>query len=274
MNNIDFRYDVEYTMLTNDPVEGAVACGMLPKVPEDVEHHLNYYSGLLVISGRGKYVSDQGETIDLGPGDFVQRRPGCKHRTIVEEGEPWLEFYICFGPSIYNSLVDMQMISNETVLKTALRPSTIGKCEALLLEFKRSTEKNKKMLLVALQSFLIQMNNLCEEPEKHAQVPQMIEAICDRLSKGFEERIDYEALAKIYKVSYESMRKTFKRYTGMAPNRYRLMMRINEAKRFLVDTDASLKYIAAELGYADQYAFSTQFKKVVGLSPKKYRDET
>lgn len=273
MYNFDFRYDVAYELLTNDPLEGTVACGFLPKSPEESYMDRGDYSGFLVISGKGKYIGDNGEKYDLGPGDFVQRRPGYNHTTTVEEGEPWLEFYISAGPSLYNTLAGIKMISDSAVLKTELRPATIAKCENLLLDFKRATDKNKKYLMTALQNFLLHINSLVENGEEIAKVPPMVESVCERLNKDFEKKLDIEAMAKDYKVSYESMRKTFRRYVGMAPNRYRLIMRVNEAQRLLLDSDMSLKIMASELGYADQYAFSTQFKKVVGVSPKKFREE-
>lgn len=274
MNNIDYRYDVQYQLLTDDPVEGAVACGFLPKEPEYMPHNLNYYSGFLVICGSGEYINEEGQAIPLKAGDFVQRRPGCKHTTTVEEGQPWLEFYICFGPSLYKALVSTHMISNEAVLHTRLRPATIERCEALLLDFKRATCKSKKMLIVSLQSLLLYMNDLSEDASVTLEVPIMVESICGILSKDFDIPLDLVELAKSYKVSYESMRKTFKRYTGVAPNRFRLIKRINEAKRLLQTTETSLKTIAVDLGYANQYAFSTQFKKIVGVSPKRFREES
>ncbi|HEV2530027.1 MAG TPA: AraC family transcriptional regulator [Thermomicrobiales bacterium] len=48
----------------------------------------------------------------------------------------------------------------------------------------------------------------------------------------------------------------------------RLML---EAKRLLRHSGLSLKEIAVELGYADQFHLSKVFKRIVGLSPQEYR---
>jgi len=46
---------------------------------------------------------------------------------------------------------------------------------------------------------------------------------------------------------------------------------IMNAKRLLTETNFSIKEIAYEIGFSDQYYFSRFFKKYTGISPKMYR---
>ncbi len=41
----------------------------------------------------------------------------------------------------------------------------------------------------------------------------------------------------------------------------------------LHDPSLTIAEIAVKLGFYDAYAFSNQFKKIVGVSPKVFRDE-
>lgn len=266
-----FNYDVAYETVSSDPVEGIIACGFLPKQPEIRQHNFIYYGGFLILSGKGTYINESGESFEIGPGDFVQRRPGIKHTTIVESGEPWLEFYICFGPMLYTTLTKIGVISDSPILHTRLDPDILGKCESLLYSFKKAKEKERKSLLLHVQSFLLHINRLEQEENISKDVEDIIEEISLRLSTDLDKKIDMTLLANRYHMSYESMRKIFKNKTGLSPHHYRILKRINEGKRLLHYPDKSVKLISDNIGYTDQYAFSNQFKKIVGVSPREFR---
>ena len=48
--------------------------------------------------------------------------------------------------------------------------------------------------------------------------------------------------------------------------------RIEEACRYLTESNLSLKDISSRCGYANQYYFSNSFKKKLGISPSAYRE--
>ncbi len=58
---------------------------------------------------------------------------------------------------------------------------------------------------------------------------------------------------------------------GLSAGQYLTRLRIDQASARLRRSDASISDIAFDCGYADQTAFTRQFKKVVGLSPGQYR---
>ena len=60
---------------------------------------------------------------------------------------------------------------------------------------------------------------------------------------------------------------------GISPHNYVIQKRMDIAKTYLIDKNKSIKEIAVDLGFADTYAFSKQFRKCVGLSPSEFRKE-
>jgi len=58
---------------------------------------------------------------------------------------------------------------------------------------------------------------------------------------------------------------------GMSAGQYVIRLRIDHARDRLRHSTASISEIAIECGYADQTAFSRQFRKIVRLSPQRYR---
>ncbi len=58
---------------------------------------------------------------------------------------------------------------------------------------------------------------------------------------------------------------------GLSAGQYLTRLRIDHASERLRTTDEPISQVALECGYADQTAFTRQFRKVVGLSPGAYR---
>lgn len=63
----------------------------------------------------------------------------------------------------------------------------------------------------------------------------------------------------------------FKQSMGSSFKEYLNMVRIEESKRLLANTDYSIINIAIATGFEDQSYFSKVFKKYTGLTPKQYR---
>ena len=59
--------------------------------------------------------------------------------------------------------------------------------------------------------------------------------------------------------------------TGSTFKEYLSMVRVEESKRLLANTDYSLIDIAVATGFQDQSYFSKVFKRYTGLTPGQYR---
>lgn len=73
-------------------------------------------------------------------------------------------------------------------------------------------------------------------------------------------------------VSYEYMRHCFKEETGYTPLEYLTMIRVRQAKEYLITSKFySVSDVAFLCGFSDTYYFSRCFKKHTGISPAGYR---
>lgn len=63
----------------------------------------------------------------------------------------------------------------------------------------------------------------------------------------------------------------FKQSTGSSFKEYLNMVRIEESKRLLANTDYSIIDIAVAVGFEDQSYFSKVFRKYTGMTPKQFR---
>lgn len=148
-------------------------------------------------------------------------------------------------------------------------------------------------LLRRIRSLLI----LPEAPEHHAHAVMLLEEALlelrtrprrlhlhnDRLFPACEEltgRIaaqpghswNFEKEARKLGISYAHFRRVFRDFFGTPPGAYLLESRIQQAALLLTHTDAPVRAIAAECGFADEFYFSRIFKKHRRLSPKSYRE--
>jgi len=91
------------------------------------------------------------------------------------------------------------------------------------------------------------------------------------LNDYYQENITLSSLAEKMNYSMRHLSVSFKQQTGVSPIEYLIRIRISHACKLLVETDGSLREIAAQVGYPDVYYFSRIFKKQTGYSPARYQ---
>lgn len=91
------------------------------------------------------------------------------------------------------------------------------------------------------------------------------------ISKHFNEPLNLEDVAMHVHLHPSYFSTMFKQSIGSSFKEYLNMVRIEESKRLLSNTDFSIIDIAIAIGFEDQSYFSKVFKKYTGLTPKQFR---
>lgn len=91
------------------------------------------------------------------------------------------------------------------------------------------------------------------------------------ISNNFSDNITLEDVANHVHLNPAYFSSLFKQSAGSSFKEYLNMVRIEESKRLLANTDYSIIDIAIATGFEDQSYFSKVFKKYTGLTPKQYR---
>lgn len=78
-------------------------------------------------------------------------------------------------------------------------------------------------------------------------------------------------LAGIAEMSPYQLDRRMRRVFGLTTGQWLLKLRIDLAQRRLRTSDESISRIAMEAGYSDQSAFTRQFRRATGMSPRDYR---
>jgi AraC-like DNA-binding protein len=98
-----------------------------------------------------------------------------------------------------------------------------------------------------------------------------LHAVLARMRRDVPRPWRVEELAALAGSSVPHFFRRFRKATGATPLDWLRRERISEAKRRLSQSKDPIRAIAEQLGYGDQFYFSRDFKKLVGLSPRHYR---
>lgn len=257
--------DTVYKYIGGSEEDGILACGYMEKTSQksQIDFIIPYYSVFFLISGSGVYKDEYGNESLLRPGAVVQRLPGVCHSTVVEDKEPWREFFISLGRGIYEGLKSIELISPKTpVVFSSPSKELYVSFDRLLVSLR---EKAGFAELLKAQSIILSLLST-----KLNEDELLVENAKTILSVGLEKNINCACVAQELGVGNESFRKIFKKSTGLSPMDFRVEQKILTARLMLLG-GSSIKETALSLGYCDSYSFSKQFKKKTGLSPGIYK---
>jgi AraC family transcriptional regulator len=87
-------------------------------------------------------------------------------------------------------------------------------------------------------------------------------------------RIYLDNLARVAGVSRHHFARQFRLRTGESPMGLLLRLRIERAKTLLEQNGSTMSEVAATLGFGDQTHFTRQFRRLVGITPTEYRNQS
>lgn len=99
-----------------------------------------------------------------------------------------------------------------------------------------------------------------------------LKQIKDYIEENLAEELAIANLAALVPMSEFHFARTFKTLTGEPPHRYILKRRIERAKVLLKVTRFSTAEIAYQVGFSNPSHFTAQFRKLLGVTPKHFRE--
>lgn len=98
------------------------------------------------------------------------------------------------------------------------------------------------------------------------------EAVIHYMRENLEKRLTLTAIAAYAGYSPGHFSTLFRQQTGRSPMEYFNEMKMNEACRILRETDMRVNQICHKVGIDDCYYFSRLFSRIMGISPREYRN--
>jgi AraC family transcriptional regulator len=95
--------------------------------------------------------------------------------------------------------------------------------------------------------------------------------LAEFIETHLDEIISLQRLADIAQLSRSHFARAFKRSFGAPPHRYHMNRRIERAKSLLRERARSVTEVGLMLGFSETSAFTTSFRRAMGVTPTDYR---
>lgn len=252
------------------------AIGFYPKAayhdrqrPNGCEEYILIYC----IDGEGQVEVDN-SIYDLSPNSFFFIPPHQAHHYRSSTENPWSIYWVHFKGRVADGLFQ------KFIARKGLHTGTIAFSENHVENFMKAIDLcNDRFSLdqieyssLLIKNFIVHLiyTEICEiiHPEE-----DRVENALAYMKSNLDQEIKIHDLSSRFHLSVSRFSELFKERTGYSPIQYLILIRIQKACQLLHFTDLSVKEISTKVGFEDQYYFSRMFKKIMGLSPIKYRQE-
>jgi len=142
------------------------------------------------------------------------------------------------------------------------------------------TEKyvSREMAILVAKHFVVNLDKMAQTPFivfnglKEHNDHEMLRAQ-EYIESRYAEKITVEDLSDKFFLTRRTFERRFKKATHCTVLEYLQKVRIEASKKSLEIGRKSVDEIMAEVGYYDNQAFRTLFKKITGLTPVEYRNK-
>ena len=252
MNNIDFikiiRVDSQYR----------VANTVRPHRHADMEMHL-------IICGSGAMMVED-ESIPIAGDTLIVTFPEDVHHLVTAPDCPYIAQYIIFFEVRDESEAFARKLRARfrRGMKCSRAAAEIGKIERLWRSGGKSLAAAAEYRLNTLILELMEESNAAASNEN-------VDKALDYMRSHIDEKISLEKISRCAGLEKSYFCRLFKRVCGEPPLHFFMRQKIELTKEMLIAGRANSN-IAAAAGFADEFHFSRCFKKITGISPRKYRE--
>lgn len=114
--------------------------------------------------------------------------------------------------------------------------------------------------------FIIFQGQKAHEDEEIKRAQEFIE-------QNFQDKISVDTLASMFAMGRRNLERRFKKATSNTVTEYIQRVKVEAAKMSLESTRENVNEVMYKVGYTDNKAFRTVFRRITGLSPLQYRNK-
>ena len=129
--------------------------------------------------------------------------------------------------------------------------------------------KNSEGEIIASVGMTRRVNDIAELEKPEGPILEVMNYI----KTNFHQSVSVKEMAEICCLSVSAFERKFKKHFKITPTEYVMKFRINQVCRALVFTQKPISEIALENGFCDHSYLTRKFKKIMGVSPKDFRNK-
>lgn len=236
---------------------------------------LDNYQFIYISHGQGECFFTPETPVKVMAGDMLVIPPHTWHSYYPDRSTGWHEHWIGMrGSTIENRFRNGFVTPSQRIFKIGYNEEIIGYYRRAS-EIARMEMPNYQQVLAGLANLIFSLTLYQETNQTfiNDRNVQLIEQARTILRENYLTDITPQKVAEMIHMSYSLFRKAFKAYTDLSPIQYVIELRLQAARKLLMNTDKSIKEIAIYLNYDDSLYFSSLFKKHVGISPTTFREK-
>lgn len=253
-NPTEFPFNIEISGITNCDQEYTISR------KKSYCYILEY-----IYEGSGIVFCDN-EEYHVGKGDAYILPKGSNHLYYPEKS--WDKIWFNIDGTLVTNLIVAYGLENTVVFKNVNNKQMFDRLYEITVS---DMPLNEIIVSAAIQFHRIIQFLYCTMKgndtfdEKASKIKHMLD------SNIYKKDVSLSAIANELHISQASVINIFKKAFNVTPYQYFTQKRLDAAASLLLNSNLQIKEIAELLCFADQPCFSNAFKKIMGISPEKYR---
>ena len=237
------------------------------------ERILKDYVIIYCVDGQG-WLSLEGKQWIINKGDFFVCPPYIPHSYGADTKSPWTKYWIHFRGESAGAYMNLMGISTSSpVIHIGSNAKILSWLQDIFSILGMGyTQSNLLFATSYLTNILSYITSLSMNSELNKIHNINVENVITYMLDNIEVNLTLDQLSEYAKVSRYHFVRVFKEKTGYTPVDYYIRLKVQKACELLESSVAKVNSISIALGFTNPYYFSTTFKRVVGQSPKNYRE--
>ena len=260
-----------------DPVEDeefAVVFGGFERCEADYQidrRNFPWYSLEFVSHGAGRVRLGETET-EILPGSFFVYGPSLPHRITSAAGHPLGKYFVGFTGTGVAGFLE----------RYGMQPGVVARCQngepirrtfdTLIDRGVRKSRLARPLCDTITRQLLLMCRDDAADPGS-TDTPAFgtFSRAKEFIERNFLEVTTLDAIAKACGIDGPYLCRLFARFHDGSPYQFLTRLRMEHASRILLERDATVKSVAAALGFKDAFHFSRVFKSVHHVPPSRFR---
>lgn len=270
-------------MIEEDPLASSIYVTDIGYYPKAQHHYrsrqepIDQYVFIYCVDGKG-WFELEGKHYDVKTNQYFILPAGVPHTYAADEMNPWTIYWIHFRGSLARYYAaDCTHPLDVTPSMASRINARINLFEEIFNTLKSSFAiENIRYAMATLHHYLASLRYIQQYRNADRQTEQnnsdIIGIVIHFLNENIERHLTLKEIAEFSGLSPSRLSAVFKDRTGHSPLNYFNFMKMRKACELLDNTKMKLNQISLKLGIDDQYYFSRLFSKIMGSSPKAYRE--
>lgn len=251
----------------------AVVCGGCEHCTPDYAIHrrdFDYYSIEFVAQGKGTLKLNKKE-YKLATGTLFAYGPGIPQDIVTDPHDLLVKYFVDFTGKEAKGLLQRHGPAPGHVLQTSAPSEIMAVFDDLIRNGSRDTPFSARLCAVLVEHLILKIAETAI-PFGSAGTPAFAtyRRCRQRIDDHWAELQTLEQIARDCHIDPAYLCRLFRRYDHQSPYQYLLRLKMAHAAERLQRPDVTVKQIADELGFSDQFHFSRVFKKVIGIAPAQF----